>query len=420
MKWSVVVTLVRCIACFVPTVCSSIALRAQENASPKTEAAASGFALHSSDGAWTLRIRGLVQLDARVFDGDSRQTGDNGWLLRRVRPTLEGTFGDRVAFRLMPDFGDGRSEVPDAWVDVELRDGGPVLRAGKFKPPVGLERLRAANHLQLIERSIVTELVPKRDIGVQISGGNDRLAWAAGLFNGVVDGGMGDEDADGKQDLAVRVFSHPFSGESRTGALTELGLGFAATYGGMRGSTAVTLLPGYRSPGQETVFAYRNGAEATFAEGERLRVTPQFYWYRHSFGLMGEAARVSQDVRRAGIGFDRANTLDHDAWQVTANYFLTGESAGYKDPSVAGAIELVARASGLDTDPDSFSGGATSFADPATAILRADTRAVGVNWYPIAGLKASLSYQRTRFRGGSVAGDRPDENLLLGRLQLYF
>jgi phosphate-selective porin OprO and OprP len=396
------------------------ALFAQEGAQPpKAGAGADGFSLRSGDGEWTLRFRALLQLDGRAFDSESAEAGDSEWLLRRVRPTFEGTFGDRVAFRLVPDFGNGHAEVPDAWVDLELAEDGPILRAGKFKPPVGMERLRAANHLQLIERSIVTELVPKRDIGVQISGG-DRFEWAAGLFNGVIDGGSGDEDPDGKQDFAVRFLAHPLAGTAGEAPFKGLALGVAASYGSMDGSIENPLLPGYRSPGQKVVFGYRSGTEGTFATGERLRVSPQLYWYRGPFGLMGEAVRVSQDVRRAGIGFDRAATLEHDAWELTLNWFLTGEPAGFRDPNIAGSIELVARASALETDEQSFVGGDTSFSDPAAAVRRADTRAIGVNWWPVGGVKGSLSYQRTGFTGGAIGGDRIDERVLLARLQLYF
>jgi phosphate-selective porin len=74
----------------------------------------------------------------------------------------------------------------------------------------------------------------------------------------------------------------------------------------------------------------------------------------------------------------------------------------------------------LKTDEDSFVGGAASFSDPGAAVQRADTRALGVNWFPVAGIKASLNYQQTAFSGGSSSGDRTDERVLLMRLQLYF
>jgi phosphate-selective porin OprO/OprP len=135
---------------------------------------------------------------------------------------------------------------------------------------------------------------------------------------------------------------------------------------------------------------------------------------------MGEAVRVSQGVRRSGPGFDREATLDHDAWELTGNWFLTGEKAGFRDPTETGAIELVARVSAFSADEDSFAGDVESFVDPATAVRSADTRAVAVNWFPYTGIKASLSYQQTKFAAGAAAGDRPDERVLLARLQLYF
>ena len=168
------------------------------------------------------------------------------------------------------------------------------------------------------------------------------------------------------------------------------------------------------------MFSYRNGADGTVAAGERTRLSPQLYWYRGPFGLMAEAVRVRQDVRRAGPALDRSATLDHDAWELTGNWFMTGETAGYRDPDAEGAIELVARVSSLSTDPKSFTGGTASFADPTNAVQRADTGAVGATWSPHHSIKASVSYQHTSFKGGAAVGDRPDERVLLARLQLYF
>ena len=374
-----------------------------------------GFALSSADEKWELRLRGLLHLDGRAFADDSAPDDDNEWLLRRLRPTLEGSFGERIEFRLMPDFGGGDAQIVDAWVATRL-DGGIILRAGKFKPPVGLERLQSASSLRMVERSIVTELVPNRDIGVQLSGGGERLNWAAGIFNGVDDGRSGDQDDDGNQEVAVRLFGEPFKS-----ADSVLGLGVGASYGRTDGNVVAPLLAGYRSPGQNTVFLYRIGTDGTFADGQRRRVSPQFYWYRGPLGLMGEWVRVSQDVRRTGAGFDRTETLDHEAWQITGEWFLTGEKAGFRDPlAAAGAVQLVARLSRLTIDDDAFTGGDTSFANPAIAASAADTWAVGVNWFPIEGLKSSLVYQQTSFDGGGGTGDRPDEKGFFVRLQHGF
>lgn len=395
------------------TLHGGFAANAQEE--PRIDAGPSGFSLRSADGEWSLRLRGLVQMEGRYFTDESAPDEDNEWLLRRVRTTLEGRFGERVSFRIMPDFGGGDSELIDAWIETKL-DAGLTLRTGKFKPPVGLERLQSASDLRIVERSVVTELLPNRDIGVQLSGGSLRLSWAAGVFNGVNDGRSGDQDDDGRPDFAFRLFSEPLD----TDRDTKLGIGIGASFGSTDGSIAAPLLSGYRSPGQNTVFNYRSGADGTFADGERLRISPQFYVYRGSVGLLGEWASVRQDVRRVTAGLDRSATLDHEAWQMTAEWYVTGEAAGYRDAGGTGSVQLVARLSQLRIDQDSFVGGALSFADSATGASRMQTQALGINWFPVTGVKAALAIHRSTFRGGSPGGDRPDEDVIFLRLQHAF
>ncbi len=391
---------------------------AEENAGQAGQVAAGsdGFSLASADGAWALELHGLVHFDGRWFSGDSVPDDADEWLLRRVRPSLEGQLGERIAFRIMPDFGEGDTELIDAYVDTGL-GGGLTLRAGKFKPPVGLERLQSADSLRMVERSYVSELLPNRDLGLALSGGGERLSWSTGVFNGVNDGRSGDRNDDGNQEVALRLFSHPFGSEDDG---TTFGIGIAATYGDTAGTSDTPLLSGYRSPGQETVFSYRSDDAPTIADGDRLRLSPQFYWYRGPLGLLGEWARVRQDVRRTAATFDRAATLEHEAWQLTGEWFLTGGDAGFKDPETAGAVQLVARVARLDIDGQAFAGGPASFADPTIAVRRADTWGAGVNWRPLKGLKTSLVYQQTQFDGGAPGGDRPDEKVVFLRLQQTF
>ncbi|HEU4648835.1 MAG TPA: porin, partial [Gemmatimonadales bacterium] len=82
-----------------------------------------------------------------------------------------------------------------------------------------------------------------------------------------------------------------------------------------------------------------------------------------------------------------------------------------------GAFELVGRYSTLIVDPAAF----PVFANPASSAQRAREWAGGVNWYPERGVKVSVDYSRTTYRGGAPAGgDRQKEEAVLAQLQLAF
>ena len=63
------------------------------------------------------------------------------------------------------------------------------LKFGKFKSPVGLELLQSDSWTFFNERSIVTNLVPNRDLGVQAAGDvfGNTLNYTVRVFNGVPD-----------------------------------------------------------------------------------------------------------------------------------------------------------------------------------------------------------------------------------------
>src|SRR2546425_3422592 len=127
------------------------------------------------------------------------------------------------------------------------------LQIGKFKPPVGLERLQSDVNVRFIERGYPTGLVPNRDVGLQLHGEffGGALNYQAGIFNGVADGGSGGiELADDRKDYAARIFVRPLQ-NTGVAPLRGLGLGGAGTYGNQNGT-----LPKYVTPGQQTFFSY--------------------------------------------------------------------------------------------------------------------------------------------------------------------
>lgn len=413
---------------------------------PVIKAGPKGFSIASQDAANVIRFRGLVHFDGRYYLDDAGLGGSDSWRATRIRPTVEGTLYNFLDFRLMPDFGQGRNVIQDAWVTARFRPDFQVT-AGKFKSPVGLERLQSASDIRFQDRGYPTLLAPNRDLGLQVGGNlfRDVLTYQVAFLNGSNDGGssetFGDADVNDDKEWALRLFSHPFA-NSANFLLRGLGLGIAGTATDQTGSTSQTLLPSFRTPAGQTFFSYRGNvaatelapaSNATIQDGDRLRLSPQLYWYAGSVGLLAEYIQVETDVSRKPTAADpvRRATLDNSAWQLQLSWFATGEEEAYKGFTPAtvftlgedgwGALEFVARYQALDLDDEAFTGGALSFADPAKNASEATSIGVGANWYLNQNLKLAVEYEHTDFKGGAAAGaDLDDENALLTRVQLSF
>ncbi|MGB7738297.1 MAG: porin [Steroidobacteraceae bacterium] len=411
------------------------ATKAAVATAPVVKASPRGFSLASADSQNQIKLRGTVHIDGRFFQNEDPEGLKDTWQATRVRPIVEGTLGGIYDFKFMPDFGQGRTVIQDAYVTARFL---PAFQftAGKFKSPVGLERLQSANDIRMVARGFPTQLAPNRDLGLQVAGGlfGERLSYQVAYLNGSNDGGssetFADVDLNDDKEYAARVFALPF-GESETFALRGLGLGIAGTYTSQTGTAAQPLLPVFRTPAQSTFFRYRTGTTPTLADGERTRLAPQLYYYVGRFGLLSEYTTVSQDVSRTTTAGRREGRLDTTAWQVQASWFLTGEEEsfrGFKPNNVFslandtwGAFELVARYQELDPDDDAFVGGTASFADPANAARKATAYGLGLNWYLNDNLKWVLNYDRTSFDGGAPGGaDREDEDVFLTRFALGF
>jgi len=374
-------------------------------------------------GDFEVKLRGGAQFDNRAFIDDGVNAGSDTALFRRIRPTLEGTLGPLVAWRITPELAEDQTSLIDAYVDVKFNPA-YSLRVGKIKGPIGLERLQSFNALAMIERGFPTELAPSREIGGQIFGElrKGEITYAVGAFNGAPDGRNATSvDVDDNLEFQGRVFFEPWKNEAN--ALSGLGFGVAASVGDKDGA-GNSFLPRYRTPGQQVFFNYRS---TVAARGEHRRLSPQAYFYRNQLGLQAEYIRSSQELI-LGTAINDQSDLEHEAWQLTGGWVLTGEPASYKGiekpfrPFVIGrdgwgAFELVGRIGELDVDDDAF----PRFADPAAAASAANAWGLGLNWYLNSNLKLVLNHTHTTFDGGGANGtDRRDEDTLFTRLQVAF
>ena len=390
---------------------------------PVVGAGPDGFYLRSPDKAYDIKLRGYVQADGRFFEEGQQSTSSDTFVMRRVRPIVEGTLGEYVGFKIMPDFGEGQARLFDAYATLNYWNFARVW-GGKFKPPVGLERLQSATALMFVERAFPTQLAPSRDIGFEFNGDpwDGLLTYQVGAFNGVRDNGNDlDTDTNDGKTVDARVFAHPFK-DAPWEFLRGLGVGAAGSWG-----DEFPVLPVYRTAGNQTFFQYL-GAQgrlpAVVASQDHWRIYPQGYYYFGPFGMMWEWAKSEYGLRR-GLQTGEANV---QAWQVAASWVLTGENASFKgvvprsslNPSLTsfGAFEVAARYTGWEIDDDVF----PTFANPFASASKAQAFTVGVNWYPNRWLKLQLDYERTWFDGGAPGSNnnRLPEGVILTRLQIAY
>jgi phosphate-selective porin OprO/OprP len=289
--------------------------------------------------------------------------------------------------------------------------------------PIGLEWLQSDSTLALVERSLATDLVPYRDLGLmlwgEVAGGT--LCYQLAILNGAPDSANGpDVEAESDKDYVGRIFVRPLR-PTRIGELANLGFGAAGSYGNVRGTAAGSGLPTYHSTGQQAIFAYLNDPMGpVVAAGARWRVTPQMYFYIGPVGLLVEYVVSSQRVQR----LETAADIQNRAWNLTASFVLTLEHAAYEGVIPQhpvdlrhknfGAFELTGRYSELRLDPGAF----PMYADPAVSVRSAHELAGSLNWYLTDYVRIMLSYEHTEFTGGAPNSNRLPEDAVLGRFQI--
>ena len=379
----------------------------------QTAAAPAPFIMQSSDGENVIQVGMRAQLDGRYAVNDSAGAFTDTFLIRRFRPNLQGRLLRHFEFYFNPDFAGGTLVVQDAYVDAVFSTAFRV-RFGKFKTPLGLERLTSANSLVFIERALPTWVLPNRDVGVQVLGdvADNTVSYMAAVVNGATDFGSTDLDTNDDKEIAGRVVVRPLA-RRRASTLNGLGIGIAGATG------AVKELPVLKTA---TLFQpYFSYATAATGEGDRVRVTPQAFYYYKSFGATGEYARSAQMIRNGAVTAD----IMHRAWEVSASYVLTGEPVTERavrprhdfdfGGGHLGAIQVAARYHALQVDQDAISLG---LATPGSS-HKASAFTAGVNWYLNPFVKYVFNFERTVF-DGDPHGPRPPEHALAFEAQLSF
>jgi phosphate-selective porin OprO and OprP len=393
-----------------------------------TTADTTGFTIRSRDENFILHIGADLQADLRTYFGPGSAIETDTIVLRRVRPTLYGTVYKYVDFFFRPDFGLDATAIYDAYLQLNYLPWAQA-RVGKFKPPVGMERLQSDDDTNFVERGLPTLLVPQRDIGFQIGADllKHRVSYQVGVFNGVPDSSIGTDTAvSSHRDYAARLFLTPFEPEENS-LLQGLGVGFAASGGNTDGEA----LPSFKTFGQQSFF---QASVVTFEPGvapagHRTRLAPQGYYYVGPFGILTEYGLNEEGFQKGAI---RRN-IAFRAYQAQLTYLLTGEKKGFSAPTPKrsfdplhksggtwGAIELAVRVSDFEADNGIYTYG---LVNPAAAPRHLHEWVGGVNWYLNRLVRITGDFGNTAFGGGAAAssgGNRPAEKVFVLRFQINF
>lgn len=445
-------------------------VNAQEEAQlklPTVKADTKGFTIASQDEEFALRVGAFLQNDGRFFQsgikGQHAYSGDTAdqqlaadiatrsatdtFLVRRARAIFDFSWGQIYSARIAAEFGGGSTSLADGYINAKFHEAAQ-LRVGKFQGPIGLERLQSSSSTKFTELALASNFLPVRDVGVQLSGAffDKRLDYAVAYTNGADDGSGADNDTNNDKEVSARIRISPFA-DQKDSAFNKLSFGLGVSKADAKGSNGSTLLRAYKTPGQENFFNYRSDSgvnNTVLADGDRTRLVPQFEYYYGPWALFGEYVKEKQDVARIyGAGFldKRSAKLDHEGWQITGSYVLTGEknSNGLITPNRPfaagsdgwGAFELAVRLSEQTLDKDTFRDstgslvGANSFAQATRSAQKAENWGVALHWYPVRNLRFTADYQDTDFTwggGGTAANpkDREGERILTARASLAF
>ena len=393
-----------------------------------------GFYLRSEDRKYSLRFTGQIQADYRTYLDDVDNTDIDTFLVRRARFGLEANMFRYYEFRLLPDFGLGQARVQDAYLNVHYWDAFQV-EAGKFKQPFSYEQLIQDRFVPTLERSLIDQLVPQRDVGLMVHGQKllgDRLDYAVSVSNGEING---DSDTNDLKDLVGRVVVRPLNDERLWPIVRGLQIGISGSTGKEQEPMSPNTL---RTPANVPFFQFN---PAVRADGLRNRWSPEVAYFYRSFGFAAQYFEQVQDLRPSFVGptFRFEQDIPFRGWYVLATYLLTGEErTTYSEPVTplrafdpchpfhcSGAWELVGRVSRLRIGDAVFAPGPAQLANPALYSPGATELTLGFNWYFNKWVRMQFNWEHDWFDdpvqlGPGSAGRLRHQDSLLTRFQVIF
>lgn len=370
----------------------------------------------NTSGNMGFRIGGYMFADAELnFQPSSVYSvaGSNGFLAQKAHLSFDGRY-DKMFGMSIGIEGDKSTSVSigffHAYAFAEF-DPGFKLIMGKYTNPLSLEGLQPSADLPFMEASMVSDLVPNKDIGIMAVGSFSHIMdYALDVANGEQDNessatGPG-KPTENTKSVTARVFFTPWE-KSHIDELKGLGFGIAGSWDNEVGGDTAIWSKLETSLGGTSFATY-----LATPKGDFLHWDPQMYYYLGSFGFQSE---LVQSIQTVGLSGYSPVQLTNTAWMAEASWVFGGE-ATFEGPKVDnefdlskgtwGAIEVVGRFHQVYLDSNSFYYN-QAFSGSSVALASGNQVAtaygLAVNWWFNTHFKTQFDFERTDFSGGNVA-----------------
>jgi hypothetical protein len=389
------------------------------------------IAFSNPSGDMRFRIGGYMFADAELnfqpasvyldnnYNSQSSVGNFNGFLAAKAHLSFDGLY-DKMFGMSIGIESDKSTSVSigffHAYAFAKIDPGFEVIM-GKYTNPLSLEGLQPSADLPFMSASMVSDLVPNKDIGIMAVGSfSHMMDYAVDVANGEQDNessatGPG-KSTDQTKAITARTFFTPWK-KSHDEDLKDLGFGIGGSWDNeINGDTAIwSKLE--TSLGGNTVASY---AAAVVPKGDFWHWDPQMYYYNGQFGLQAE---MVQSIQTVGYGNLPTVTLTNTAWMAEVSWVFGGKPT-FEGPIVDnefdlskghfGALEFVARFHQLNLDGNSFLGTASgaNFAPGPTTGLATGAQVstaygLAVNWWLNTHFKTQFDLERTDFSGGTLS-----------------
>lgn len=403
-----------------------------------------------------MRITGQIQADYRSYDTENDTRDLDSFLIRRARLGIEGVVFQFWDYRLLPDFSvnQGPTEdmatprVEDAYINAHYWNEFQV-EAGKFKEPFSYEQLIQDRFIPTVERSIIDQLVPGRDVGVMVHGNklfDDKLDYGLSVFNGERND---DYDQNNGKDLAARLVVRPLNWDALPDFMHALQVGMSYSWGRDNEPISNTTPNPVRTPDFVPFLTMATGVRD---EGIRTRLSPEVAYVYNQFGIAAQTYYGEQTFLPSSSA-PLAVPVQETGFYVMSSFILTGESRTTYSQAVVpfnnfdarhpfanpGAWEVIARISSLrygDSIFDSYdvttkSGKKTTtivygpLANPVGNSQEATEFDIGFNWFLNKYIRVQFAYEHDMFLQPVQLGTGPSgllnhQDSVITRLQLQF